>query len=134
MALLKTRDGYNSEFYPTAPDELDYFLGNFWEKQTRILGLSDFRIGDTVSIVDIDVPLNSGYVGEVIEILNSGLIRVFPDLPAPGPVTSTNAVITVTTQYEGISYWYNLVANNEAVLFNSKIDFEDQNFRRLRLC
>jgi hypothetical protein len=161
MALLKTRDGYNSEFYPTAPDELDYFLGNFWEKQIRILevkaetvfiatasntveyrplgyanrdglinnlaqGFSDFRIGDTISIVDTDVPGNSGYVGEVIEILNSGLIRVFPDLPAPSPVTSTNAVITVTTQYEGISYWYNLVANNEAVLFNSKIDFEEQ--------
>jgi len=37
MALLVNRDGYNSEFYPLIGDELDYILGNFWEKQTRTI-------------------------------------------------------------------------------------------------
>src|SRR3990167_678306 len=31
------RDGYNSEFYPLVGDELDYFLGNIWEKHTRTI-------------------------------------------------------------------------------------------------
>lgn len=117
-------------FVATATNTVEYRPLGFTNRDGLIRnnaqGFSDFRIGDTIGIIDADVPLNSGYTGEVIEILNNGLIRVFPDLPAPSPVTSTNAVITVTTEYEGISYLYNLIGNSEAISYNSKIDFQQQ--------
>lgn len=158
MSLIITRNAFNSEFYPTAPDELDYLLGNIWEKQTRVIefesetimfavsgntvdygpagytnnaeicrnlaqGYEEFNIGDTFTVLDAVIPANNGSY-TVVDKINDGTLRVSPAFPSSG--SSGAAAHTLTTEYEGIQYFYNLIGNSEALTYNSKINNAEQ--------
>lgn len=109
---------------PISVNFTDGMIGSGWiyDPQGQF---KDFRIGDTVSILDRST--SATWSKTIVDKLDDYKIQLNSALEARFEnQLETNIVFTVTTPITGIKYRYNFIENNEADNFNSKVDGSDQ--------
>jgi len=99
-----------------------------WEKLIGTFEADDFSVGDRVTWVYSASP-PAGYAGTVIAVNGAIMVvQLDPGFPVTSGVASVTSEIHGLTPLEGVQFFYNLIENQEAPGYLSKIDGSIQGF------
>lgn len=112
VKIFENTDNSNKLEY--APND---FLTPDWI-QTENGSFSEFFVGDTISIVDVDIPANNANY-TIIEKPDDATLRLSADVTAG---ISANAVIQVVDIVDKCKMRFNFIENDEVINFTSKVD------------